>query len=107
MRIICLTAFFFIRVHLRSTVAVASSLRGSFLNAGEDGDHFQSGLGGFLAGVAVGATGAVPGLLLGVGGENAEDDGQRFGDGDLLDAASGFTSDVIEVRGVAADDAAE
>ena len=46
-------------------------------------------------------------LLLGVGGEHAEDDGEPLVDGDLLDAAGGLAGDVVEVRRVAADDAAE
>src|SRR5215207_5671802 len=70
-------------------------------------DHLGGGFGSVDTGVAVGAAGAVERLLLRVGGEHAEDDREVLTERDLLDAAGCFARDIIKVRRVAADDAAE
>ena len=60
-------------------------------------DHFRGGFGGALTGVAVGATGAVFGLLLGFGGEHAKDDWECFIDRDLCNAARRLAGHVIKM----------
>ena len=87
--------------------AFVTSWFSSSAGASHQRDHFERRLGGAFAGVAVGSPCAVEGLLLGVGGQDAEDDGEGLRQRDLLDAPGGFAGDVIEVRRVAADDAAE
>src|SRR5215217_2452507 len=59
-------------------------------------DHFHGRLGRALTRVAVTAADAVEGLLLGIGGEDAKDDGEALVNRDLLDAARGLAGDVVE-----------
>lgn len=77
------------------------------MEATEQGDHFDGGIGGLLAGVTVGPTAAVPGLLFVVGGQDAEDEGEHFASGDFRDAAGALAGDEVKVRGFAADDRAQ
>src|SRR5579872_174339 len=74
----------------------------SFLEFPRQFGHFDSGFGGAAAGVE-----ALSGLFFGVGGEDAENDGDTGVDGDALDSAGGFAGDEVEMRRFAAYDGAE
>ena len=61
----------------------------------------------FEALVAALGAGAVDGLLQGIGGQDAERDGDAGFAGRLGQALGGFAGDVVEVRRFAADDGAQ
>lgn len=69
--------------------------------------HLEGGERGFGAAIAHLASGALDRLLEGVAGEDPEDDGDAGAAADLGDPPGRFAGDVIEMGGVAAEDAAE
>ena len=69
--------------------------------------HFDGYDGTLVALVAEASTGTVAGLLEGVGGEQAVDDGDVAGDVEAGDASGDTLTDIVEMGCLATDDAAE
>ena len=78
-----------------------------FADVASELDHLDGGEGTLGAFVAEGAAGAVCGLLMIVGGEDAEDDGYVAVAVEQRNALGDALAYVIEVRRATADDAAE
>ena len=69
--------------------------------------HLDGGFGGFSTLVAQGTSGPIKGLLLIIGGEDAEDDGHILSGVEVGATLGGVVADVIEVRRATTDNTAD